>query len=158
MGKKGFLLAEETLKIILSVIAITFLVYFLMSLYNGNKDAKDLELAQASLEHLMEEINAKSPVVDIYNPKGWGISVWPHDVMRGILFFKKHNTEMPLSCFNLGWEECICICEDEGEEECDDLGYCLETENISMQEYIPLTKEPAKLNIVYEENMAIITG
>ena len=33
MNRKGFLLAEETLKIILALIAITFLVYFLVSLY-----------------------------------------------------------------------------------------------------------------------------
>ncbi|KKK68866.1 hypothetical protein LCGC14_2939740, partial [marine sediment metagenome] len=33
MKKKGFLLAEETLKMILAVIAIGFLAFFLTSLY-----------------------------------------------------------------------------------------------------------------------------
>jgi len=71
--KHGFLLGEETLKIILAVISIGFLIYFLGALYyNGVKD-KELDLAKASLEHLVEEINAGATEVEIYNPKGWVI-------------------------------------------------------------------------------------
>ena len=43
--KKGFLLAEETLKIILAVIAIGFLAYLLVSIYFNYRENKDLEMA-----------------------------------------------------------------------------------------------------------------
>ena len=42
-NKKGFLLAEETLKIILAVIAIGFLAYLLFSIYKSGSDSKNLE-------------------------------------------------------------------------------------------------------------------
>ena len=95
--KKGFLLAEETLKIILAVIAIGFLAYFLFSLYNTNKTAKELELAEESLDFLVQEINAQRAEVDIYNPNGWIISSWS-------------SGQLPQTCSNLGWNSCICIC------------------------------------------------
>jgi len=101
IDKKGFLLAEETLKIILSVIAIGFLAYLLFSIYNANKEAKDLELAEASLEHLTAEIDSGSVDIEIYNPttnNAWYIVGWPV------------SGEKPLYCDNLGWEKCLCIC------------------------------------------------
>ncbi|MBA7594192.1 hypothetical protein ES703_01131 [subsurface metagenome] len=100
--KKGFLLAEETLKIILAVIAIGFLAFLLFSLYNANKTAKDLELAKESLDFLIQEINAQRAEVEIYNPKGWIILSWPYGDTR----------EVPLSCSNLAWSNCICIAKD----------------------------------------------
>lgn len=96
--KKGFLLAEETLKIILAVIAISFLAYFLFSLYRANNDAKNLDLAKESLNFLFREINTQKTEVDIYNPEGWSILSWPFEDKR------------PLSCSNLGWNSCICFC------------------------------------------------
>lgn len=96
-NKKGFLLAEETLKIILAIIAILFLTYLLFSIYQNNKDEKDLKLAKASLDHLIQEMNAEEIEVEIYNPKGWWIISWPY------------KGKKPLSCSNLGWENCLCI-------------------------------------------------
>ncbi len=96
-NKKGFLLGEETLKIILALVAIGFLIYFLVSLYLANSKSKDLELAEASLEHLIEEINSKNSEIEIYNPEGWWIISWPYE---GII---------PNSCSNVGWENCVCI-------------------------------------------------
>ena len=57
-NKKGFLLAEETLKIILALICIVFLVYFLVYLYFSNVDSKKLEQAKSSLDYLFKEINS----------------------------------------------------------------------------------------------------
>jgi len=155
INKKGFLLAEETLKIIISVIAITFLIYFLVSLYNVNKDSNDLELAQASLDHLLEEINVKSPEVEIYNPKGWSLVSWLGE--GGDL----------RACSNFGWEECICICQSPGWvrnrnilENCNS-GYCLESEGIIIENTIEIEDVPAKLNIVYSkegEEVSITRG
>jgi hypothetical protein len=102
IDKKGFLLAEETLKIILAVIAIGFLAFLLFSLYNANKTAKDLELAKESLDFLIQEINAQRAEAEIYNPKGWIILSWPYGV----------SGEIPLSCSNLAWSNCICIADD----------------------------------------------
>jgi len=104
MNKKGFLLAEETLKIVIAVICILFLAGFLISIYLKNKTDNDLELAKASLEYLIEEINAKHSPVEIYNPKGWVISSWPYGAQK----------KLPKSCENLGWKSCICISKDVG--------------------------------------------
>ena len=65
-NRKGFLLAEETLKIILAVISIGFLVYFLSALYFANQNSEELEQAEASLEFLINEINSGSDKVEIY--------------------------------------------------------------------------------------------
>ncbi len=122
MNKKGFLLGEETLKIVLAVIAIGFLVGFLVSLYFSYTRNKDLELAEASLEHLIEEINSGSVEVEIYNPKIWVISSFSVD-----------EVPLPNDCVGYGWESCICICENSignFEEDCDTLGVCLESEFI----------------------------
>jgi len=129
MNKQGFLLAEETLKIVIAVICLAFLAYFLTSLYFKNQESKELELAKASLEHLIDEINAKTPQVEIYNPKGWVISSW-----------SKGN--MPNSCSNLGWNDCICICNEDTDtrringlkKDCDESGICLEiSKSISIE-------------------------
>ena len=98
MNKKGNLLAKETLKIVLAVISISFLVFFLVSLYYSYSRNKDLELAEASLKHLIKEINSGSPEVEIYNPKGWGITSYGE------------GERIPDFCLNLGWKNCVCIC------------------------------------------------
>jgi len=50
INKKGFLLAEETLKIVVAVISITFLIYFLTSLYFARIDGENLRKAEAVLK------------------------------------------------------------------------------------------------------------
>tara|TARA_Y100000034_G_scaffold42057_1_gene51627 strand:+ start:5372 stop:5896 length:525 start_codon:yes stop_codon:yes gene_type:complete len=107
-NKKGFLLAEETLKIVIALIAISFLIYFLSSLYFNSQNEKELELAKASLEHLIKEVNSisegKPKDVGIYNPKGLWLMSWPDQTEK----------IMPDSCKNFGWENCICICDNPG--------------------------------------------
>jgi len=97
MDKRGFLLAEETLKIILAVIAIGFLAYLLFSIYSVRKEARDLEFAISSIDFLMTEMNNEKTEIEIYNPSGWWIASWPY---QGI---------MPNFCSNLDWENCLCI-------------------------------------------------
>jgi hypothetical protein len=162
-NKKGFLLAEETLKIVIAVICMGFLVYFLTALYMSNKDSKDLELAKASLQHLVDEINAGRTEVEIYNPSpssfstqvkfiGWKISSW------------SSVSEMPNQCSNLGWNNCICFCKedflDDEREECDKTGVCLGyLRNIKFGEtnIINIDTIPLTLSIKYNENGIIIT-
>ena len=121
MNKKGFLLAEETLKIVIALISISFLIYFLVSLYMANQDSKNLELAKSSLDHLVEEINSGSTEVEIYNPQGWVVLSWPNE------------GKSPKSCENLNWDNCLCICNDLGFQtsnsyldRCDDQGICMQ--------------------------------
>lgn len=70
--KKGFLLAEETLKLILGVIAIGFLIYLLFSLYNAGQST-DLNYAKSTLSNLQKEIDSQTSSVQVYNPSNWFI-------------------------------------------------------------------------------------
>lgn len=158
--KKGFFLAEETLKIILSVIAIGFLAFLLFSLYNTNKHSQELELAKESLDFLIQEIDSQRTEVQIFNPEEWIIISWPH---RGII---------PNSCSNLGWTGCVCISEDvslivqtfsggslfERFSEKSDEGVCLENDFSVKKDGVdvqPIVIEDAPLNlkINYEEKV-----
>ena len=124
MNKKGNLLAKETLKIVLAVISISFLVFFLVSLYYSYSRNKDLELAEASLKHLVEQINAGAEETEIYNPINWEIVTFPiSPEKQGVL---------PEICKVQGWENCICICKSKKTAGlitsgmCDDEGTCLD--------------------------------
>lgn len=130
--KRGFLLAEETLKIILAVIAIGFLAYFLISLYMSNQDSKNLEFAEESLAHLVGEINSEKIEVEVYNPKGWHISSWQEG--------------LPLTCSNIGFDSCLCICGGKDAGDCDDKGTCLESE-FSIEGDIKIKDPPITLMI-----------
>ena len=151
MNRRGFLLAETTLKIVIAVICIGFLVYFLASLYYNNQNEKDLELAKASLEHLIDEIGVGSSEVEIYNPKGWVLSFWPYDTIKSrIVYDKEIKGDIPKSCFNVGWENCLCICDDainfEGAD-CDNLGTCLESDFVVENKKIKIENPPIVLQI-----------
>tara|TARA_Y100000310_G_scaffold343846_1_gene453461 strand:- start:3005 stop:3481 length:477 start_codon:yes stop_codon:yes gene_type:complete len=96
--KKGFLLGEHTLKIIIAVLCLLLLAYLLFSMYSSYKDNRNLEIAEASLDELIETMKlAKSSPQEstILNPKNW------------ILLNYIKTEERPISC-NKG---CICLCE-----------------------------------------------
>ena len=119
MNNKGLLLGEETLKIVVAVISIGFLVYFLGALYYGGFGDKEEKLAKASLEHLVKEIDAGVTEIEIYNPEGWKI------MSNGDL---------------------ICICKDVGE--CDIKENCMKPKEqidislfISIDKPLPITLE-----------------
>ncbi len=102
-NKRGFLLAEETLKIVLAVIAIVFLIYFLTQLYFSRQDAEKLKQAAALLENSSAGIMAKinnlnivNPVdVHLFNPKSWYLIGFT-------------GTRKPNQCAG---QNCLCICE-----------------------------------------------
>ena len=154
-NKKGFLLAEETLKIVIALISIGLLVYLLISLYLSNKDEQNLELAKSSLEHLSKQINSKTSEVEVYNPDGWSLLSWPYE------------GKVPLSCSNLGWGNCLCICKTplvrrnkNYLENCDGNGICSETKNLvvkkgDIQLPIEIDNPPLKLKINYGEEIII---
>jgi len=150
-GKKGFLLVSETLKIIIAVICIGFLIYFLVHLYSSNKESKGLEFAKESLRNLISEINAQSLEVSIYNPKDWIIVSWPNEFTTGALLWKKTEEGVPKSCSNLGWDNCICICPKNKPDKCDEKGTCMESEFI-IDDSIEIKNPPITLRIDYDNN------
>jgi hypothetical protein len=160
---KGELLVEETLKIVIAVICIGFLVVFLLSLYFTNLKSQDLEFAEASLNYLIEGINSGQVELEIYNPNGWLISSWPHEVNVGGVFGIGSTKEerIPKSCSNVGWEKCICICKKDNPDDCDKNGFCLEgfmdiEEN--EKSTIKIENPPLVLIINYEDNKITKNG
>lgn len=123
-NKKGFLLAEETLKIILGVIAIGFLAYLLFSIYNSNKTSEKLGLARESLNHLFSEIDNGRIQVEIYNPKGWWI---------------------------LSGGGNLCICQDKNYDSCISKGVCREnTNSFSLNQAIKIDNPPVVIDVNYD--------
>jgi hypothetical protein len=121
-NKKGFLLANETLKIIIAVICIGFLVYFLSMLYMNKTGVQKQEEAKQVLdriEMIIDNLNAGgSENQGIGNPRSWNI----YSFVSG---------EKPNSCVG---QSCLCICKkafDPGKQlnrqpkVCDSDGACL---------------------------------
>ena len=106
MNKKGFLLGEEIVKIVLAVIGIIFLFVILFKVYYNYQADKDLEIAKATLERLKTEANSMptgtTKDFEIYGPHSIG------SINKLLLSWT--NPNMPNTCLNLGWENCICIC------------------------------------------------
>ncbi len=134
MDKNGFLLAEETLKIVLAVIGIGLLVFLLVSIYYSSLEKKQLESAKILSEKISSTIlNEQENSLDLVGaPSGWVITSWPY---QGIL---------PLSCSTLGYTYCICICNRDLSslspgsyaEDCNKLGVCIEnTQDFSVSSF-----------------------
>jgi hypothetical protein len=171
-NKKGFLLGEETLKIILAVIVIIFLVYLLVSWYMNSEYQKNLKMATASLDTLISDINAGKTTSEVYNPDGFLILSWPY----------LEDGTMPNSCKNLGWKNCLCICDTPSKwknvlavftsktivesyaESCSDKWVCKEVPKqtivriLGKQAPIPIKNPPLKLNILYGNDIIIENG
>jgi hypothetical protein len=106
LNKRGNLLPEEVLKIVIAVICIGFLVFLLVSLYfsiTGEQKSKEAEAVIKGKNGIAEEvqrINAGGAYNEqgflIPNPAGWYLFSFTED--------KKPN-----SC---GGINCLCICED----------------------------------------------
>jgi hypothetical protein len=160
-NRKGFLLGEETLKIVIAVICIVFLVYFLMSLYLSNKTGKNLELAKASLQSLLNGITEKTEA-EIYNPSGWYISSFPQTIKPKLM--ASPEKVIPKQCSNLDWNNCICICKTvlyarkNIGELCDKNGFCLESDFITegkSDNIIRITTKTPLILTINQENKKI---
>lgn len=130
MNSKGLLLAEETLKIVISLIALGFLIYFLSMLYFNNVGAQEKAMAEASLKRIDDVVGNDLSTVETISeitPAGWS------------LFYFNSSMQEPNSCFG---QSCACICEsvflnfgDRQINECDKKGVCLAIPNL-----IPFSK------------------
>ena len=135
--KRAFLLGEETLKIVVALICIVFLIYFLAMIYFAKINEKKLQEAESilkssspgSVKTIIERVeNGKgnlggnSEELPIPNPVGWYL-------------FAFVNIEKPNSCAG---ENCLCICDKLASwnfwkaqiEECDKDGTCLIAGNL----------------------------
>ncbi len=156
-SRNGLFLAEETLKIVLAVIVIVFLIYFLVSLYFSGKDSEGMKFAESSAKYLIEQMNLKTLEVQIFNPTGWIITAW------------KNDKEMPLSCSNLGWANCICVCENDVNynifgilknndlDDCNQQNYCVEynKEVFIRDGSIEIDSSPITLGINYGDKIEV---
>ena len=149
MNKKGFLLAEETLKIILAVIAIGFLAYLLVSIYLNSITNQKIAQAQASLDRIKEVIANEASVSEVVSditPPGWSLFSF--------------IDEKPNSCVG---ENCLCICNDllttlfkSQADHCDSKGVCEIVENLEYFEEIKIKKPAISIEIVKSEGRIII--
>ena len=92
----GEILVNETLKIILSVIAIGFLVFFLTSLYSAKVHNKDFIAATNTIERIDLVANAGGGEIDALTPAGWSL-------------FSFVRRDRPNSCAE---KSCLCLCDD----------------------------------------------
>jgi hypothetical protein len=136
-NKRGFLLAEETLKIIVAVICIIFLVYILVAVYNNHSADKKIEQAKEvflgtgegdvpGIEAIISSLGeGESETKDIINPQGWHL-------------YSFVGEEKPNFCLN---QKCLCICENSLIEQlnsqakkCDEKGACLTVPSLAVAE------------------------
>jgi len=121
-NKKGFLLGETVLKIIIAVICIVFLDYFLSALYFSKVNAEKREQAKQTLLGSVESISiftgevvageiGGSKQYEVKNPAGWYL----------FTFFGKEKK--PNSCAG---QTCLCICDNVVDVFDRQLGYCEE--------------------------------
>ncbi len=147
--KRGFLLAEETIKILIALVALIFLIYFLVSIYSAKVNGEKLKYAEDLIDRFKTEFNALSNVgeevkeIDVFNPKGWYI-----------FSFASSEIAKPNSCAN---QNCVCICDNvlwEGlkknrqQNECSEKGVCLIREDLGEFPEIKITGDLKILNIV----------
>ena len=125
MNKRGFFLAEETLKILVAVICILFLAFFLVSLYNSKTGADKIKKAEENLNRVGEIVSSLSEGQvqnqDIPSPEGWHL-------------YSFIQEKKPNSCLG---SNCLCICANSLIElvtsqakKCDDKGSCLVISNL----------------------------
>ena len=109
MKKKGFILVDESLKLILAAIILVFLIVLLVEVYlvvARNQEQQNLGYAKGTLNNIMAVLASGGTQVQVYNPKGWSISYFPATFSSGQ--YKGYDL-MPQSCSSQGWKSCICI-------------------------------------------------
>jgi len=106
MNKKGNLLGEYTLKIIISAMALLLLLYLLFVLYSTFTDKQSFARAEATLESLNEKMadarenQTGSESIPLLEPNGWRLISFAPSLSAA---------DKPDKC----QKNCICLCEDE---------------------------------------------
>ena len=147
-NKRAFLLAEETLKIVIALISISFLIYFLTALYFSSIEGQKFRQADATMERIKDVVNNDLSVVESVTeitPSGWKLISYVGE--------KKPN-----SCAG---QNCLCICEDIWLEffdrqlnECSEEGIC---EIIpSLQDFGEIKIEGSSISIEIDKSKGVV--
>jgi len=132
-NKRGFLLAEETLKIVISVICIGILIYFLTSLYFAKINDEKTKQATETIEQISLSLQGL----------GEPITLFAIEPIKWELMSFVGEEEKPNSCFG---KDCVCICDGVVDvfgrqiKECDKDGACLSVLNLIKFNSIKITK------------------
>ncbi|VVB80096.1 Uncharacterised protein [uncultured archaeon] len=102
-NKRGNLLSEETLKIVIAVICIIFLVSLLLGIYNSYTTNREAEMAKSTLSKFNEAVSLKHETFDVFNPTSGSLN-------KFYLVAWAEGGPLPTSCSNVGWASCVCIC------------------------------------------------
>ncbi len=160
-NKRGMLLTEEVIKIVIAVIGIALLVYLLAALYYNKTTGEKLRQAEeilngeseGSIKTAIQNLDTINPKeILISNPTSWHVFGFAED--------KKPN-----SCTG---KNCICICArtldifDKQIKQCDKKGACLVVENLNAFEHfkikrgeltsITISKSNNKISIIKNES------
>lgn len=131
-GKRGMLLASETLKLIIAMLCIGFLVYFLGALYFTSSGGQEKQVASDLMERIQEVFasldagnNTEGNLSEL-TPEGWMI-----------ISYTEEDDVIPNVCVG---KNCLCICDevlvdasgilDRQVSECDESGVCEVTPNL----------------------------
>ena len=148
-NNKGMLLASETLKIVLSVISIGFLIFLLVSIYYVTSPNKELEDAHSTMEKIVNGfvlLNSENPSLSLegIGPGGWKI------------FSYSLGDEKPNIC---GGYDCICICDtptinlgNSQLKKCTKEGACEKFEPLIKNEDILIKKDGSTGIIIYKQD------
>ncbi len=157
-NKKGEILMKEVVRIVLSLLVITVLIYLAYQLYGLLINKPEIEQARATLDGIAGKIEILNEDEEInylvVAPKGWSLSG-----------FSKETETRPLSCQkNI---DCICICKNPGklrelelpnEEDCNKMGICKEFGNKNIKVYRESTFTPGEgfENILLDVPLALL--
>jgi len=107
MNKKGgFLLGEETIKIIITVLCFLVLIGILYALYGNFTQDQNVEFAKRTLNYIEKEMNAKSKKIEILNP---GPDFWAKP-FAGYWGLVSLSGDVPNFCKEKSWTKCLCFC------------------------------------------------
>lgn len=140
MNKRGFFLAEETMKIILAVICLGFLLFVLGKMYYSYTLDKEVQQAKDTLARVEKEINSMKGdderKIVIYGPvlKEKLINFLKQVDWWMLVSFS--SGDKPKFCTEKEWNNCLCICKNslfEGvpvagkstKEKCDETDLCV---------------------------------
>jgi hypothetical protein len=104
--RKGSILDEEIIKMVIAVACIAGLIYLGYMLYNMSTQKTRMEQARLNLNEIsgvMSSMKNEERInFTLLSPNGYLLTGWPYEV-EGISI-------MPDTCINNKWKSCICLC------------------------------------------------
>ena len=101
-SKRGFMLGEYTLKVVIAVLCILLLFFLLFRLYSNSVDERRINMAKATLDSIEEKMllakeSGEIQSAVLLNPKASPLGYWNEG---------EEGLKPPLECE----ENCLCLC------------------------------------------------